>query len=85
MKLHITPDVLGKMYFYDIMMLYNRYDQYVQDEQESQKEQQKQYEAQQEEYNSKYSNISSQMANITRGMGSMTPSSLTSGFNFPKI
>ena len=44
MKLHITPEQMGEMFFYDIMMLYDRYKQYVEEENEAQENQQKAYE-----------------------------------------
>lgn len=70
------------MYFYDIMMLYNRYDQYLKDEKEAQEEQQRQYE--EEHPTPDYGNIASQMGDVTKKIGSITPSSITSGFNFPR-
>ena len=71
------------MYFYDIMLLYNRYDQYLKDEKDAQDEQQKQYE--EEHPTPDYNNIAGQMSDVTKKIGSITPSSITSGFNFPKL
>ena len=73
---------MGRMYFYDIMMLYNRYDEYLKDEQKAQEEQQRKYE--EEHPTPDYSNMASQMNDVTKKIGSITPSSITSGFNFPR-
>ena len=85
MKLHITPLEMGKMYFYDIMMLYNRYEEYVKEENEAQEKQQAEYNEQYGDHQAKYDNMQSQMSQMTQKMGSITPSSITSGFNFPKF
>jgi uncharacterized coiled-coil protein SlyX len=85
MKLHITPLEMGKMYFYDIMMLYNRYEEYVKEENEAQEKQQAEYNEQYCDQQAKYDNMQSQMSQMTQKMGSITPSSITSGFNFPKF
>ena len=82
MKLNISPIEMGQMYFYDIMMLYNRYDEYLKDEQKAQEEQQRKYE--EEHPTPDYSNMASQMSDVTKKIGSITPSSITSGFNFPR-
>lgn len=73
------------MYFYDIMMLYNRYDEYVKEENEAQEKQQAEYNEQYGDQQAKYDNMQSQMSQMTQKMGSITPSSITSGFNFPKF
>jgi predicted glycosyl hydrolase (DUF1957 family) len=73
---------MGRMYFYDIMMLYNRYDEYLKDEQKAQEEQQRKYE--EEHPTPDYSNMASQMSDVTKKIGSITPSSITSGFNFQR-
>jgi uncharacterized coiled-coil protein SlyX len=85
MKLHITPLEMGKMYFYDIMMLYNRYEEYVKEENEAQEKQQAEYNEQYGDQQAKYDNMQLQMSQMTQKMGSITPSSITSGFNFPKF
>lgn len=72
---------MGQMFFYDIMLLYNRYDEYLKDEQKQQEEQQKKYEEEHPMPN--YSDIGSQMSNVAQKMGSISPSTVTSGFNFP--
>lgn len=67
MRLHITPDVLGKMYFYDIMMLYHRYEEYVKEENEQQK-------AQEAEYEERYEDMRSEMGSV---------SDMSKNFNVP--
>ena len=69
------------MFFYDIMLLYNRYEEYLKDEAKQQEEQQKKYE--EDHPMPDYHDISNQMSNVTQKIGSITPSSVTSGFNFP--
>ena len=85
MKLHISPAEMGKMYFYDIMMLYNRYEAFVKDEREAQEKQQAEYDEQYGNPQEQYSNIQSQISQATSKIGSLTPSSITSGFNVPKF
>lgn len=85
MKLNISPIEMGQMYFYDIMMLYNRYEAFVKDEKEAQEKQQEEYNEQYGNPQDQYSNIQSQISQATQKMGSLTPSSITSGFNIPKF
>lgn len=80
MKLHISPADMGKMYFYDIMMLYNRYEEFVKDEREAQEKQQAEYDEQYGSPYDQYSNIQSQISQATSKIGSLTPGSITSGF-----
>lgn len=72
---------MGKMFFYDIMMLYKRYEEYVKEENEQQEAQQKEYESRYDDMKYDHSNMASQ---ISKNVGNITPSSLTSGFTFPK-
>lgn len=83
MKLHIGPEEMGRMFFYDIMMLYNRFEQFVKDEKEAQEKQQSEYDAQYGSQMDHYSDMQNQVSQMTSKIGSYTPSSLTSGFNFP--
>ena len=83
MKLHIGPEEMGRMFFYDIMMLYNRFEQFVKDEKEAQEKQQSEYDAQYGSQMDQDSDMQNQVSQMTSKMGSYTPSSLTSGFNFP--
>ena len=85
MKLNIPPCEMGKMFFYDIMLLYNRYEAYVKDEHEAQQKQEAEYRDQYGEPSSQYSNISQQVSQMSQKMGSITPSKITSGFNFPNL
>lgn len=80
MKLHITPEQMGGMFFYDIMMLYDRYKQYVEEENEAQENQQKAYE---ENYQQNNINPSDMMRNVQNSMpnyNNMNIGSLTKGF-----
>lgn len=77
LKLHISPDVLEKMYFYDIMLLYHRYEDYVKEENESQKQQQEEYEEQQADMRAEMSSIQNNMNNF--GKNFSVPS--IGGFN----
>ena len=85
MKLNISPIEMGQTYFYDIMMLYNRYEAFLKDEKEAQDKQQAEYEEQYGNPQDQYSNMQSQISQATSKIGSLTPSSITSGFNFPKF
>ena len=80
MKLHISPAEMGEMYFYDIMLLYKKYEAYVKEEQEQQAKQQEEYEQEYGNPMDKYSDVQSQMSKVASNMGSLTPSSITSGF-----
>ena len=51
------------MYFYDIMLLYHRYEDYVKEENESQKQQQEEYEEQQADMRAEMSSIQNNMNN----------------------
>lgn len=73
------------MFFYDIMLLYRKYEAFVNEENEQQMEQQKKYE---EEYQNKvpnYRDIGNQMKDLTSNMGSFDAGTLTSGFQMPKL
>lgn len=73
------------MTFYDIMLLYRRYEAFVNEENEQQMERQKKYE---EDYQNKmpdYSNIGRQMSDATKNIGSFNTGSITSGFQMPNI
>ena len=73
------------MYFYDIMLLYNRYEAYLKDEKEAQEKQQAEYDMQYGNPGDQYSNMQSQISQATAKIGSLTQNSITSGFNIPKI
>ena len=85
MKLHIGPEEMGKMFFYDIMLLYKRYEAYVEEEDRQQKEEQKKYDEEMESQQDNYSNIQSQMSQITKNIGSYDSGTLTSGFTMPSM
>ena len=65
---------MGNMYFYDIMLLYNRYEQYVNEENERAKSQQEEYENSVEQPD--YGNIQNQMSN----MAHQSMDTITRGF-----
>ena len=73
MQLHIPPNVMGEMYYYDIKMLYNRYEQYIKEENENSKTQQEEYESSMEQpdpgniQNQMSSMMHQSMDTITRG------------------
>ena len=52
------------MYFYDIMMLYHRYEDYIKEENESQKMQQAEYEEQQADMKAEISSVQNNMSNF---------------------
>ena len=74
---------MGRMYFYDITMLYDRYAEYVNKENEAQENQQKAYE---EQYQQQYQNPSDMMRSVSNNMPSMpnygnfNMDSITKGF-----
>lgn len=73
---------MGRMYFYDIMMLFDRYNAYVKEENEAQEAQQKQYE---EDYQEKQMNPSDMMRNMNYNIPNYNipnVDTLTKGFNF---
>ena len=73
------------MAFYDIMLLYRKYEEFVNEENEQQMDQQKKYEEEYQDKMPNYNDIGRQMSDVTRNMGNMNPSSITSGFQMPKI
>lgn len=85
MKLHISPEDMGRMFFYDIMLLYKRYEAYVEDEDRQQKEEQRRYEEENGTPQEMYSNAQNQMNQMTKNVGSFDAGKLTSGFTMPSI
>lgn len=63
MKLHIPPCEMDKMFFYDIMMLYNRYSDYVDKENEANKKEQERYSEEYESQKSEYSSMTNKAMN----------------------
>ena len=68
MRLHITPEELGRMFFYDIMLLYHRYEEYVKEENENQKQQQSEYEMQHDDMRAEMESMSRNMSSFSSGM-----------------
>jgi hypothetical protein len=85
MKLHIGPQEMGRMFFYDIMLLYKRYEDYVEEEDRQQKEEQKKYEEENGSVQDMQSNMQSSMNQMTQKMGSFDAGRLTSGFTMPSM
>ena len=85
MKLHIGPEEMGQMFFYDIMLLYERYKAYVEEEDRQQKEEQKKYEEENGSPQDMYSDMKSQMSQMTNNVGSFDAGKLTSGFTMPNF
>ena len=84
MKLHITPIEMGKMYFYDIMLLYKKYEEFVNEQNEADEKRQAEYNEQDGGNISDYtSSMNSKVDSMINKIGSITPQSITSGFNFP--
>lgn len=82
LKLHISPEEMGKMYFYDIMMLHDRYSEYVKEENEAQENQQRQYE---EQYQQQQHDPGDMMRSMSKNMPNYSipnMDSLTKGFNY---
>lgn len=77
MKLHVSPKEMGEMYFYDIMLLYNRYEQYVKDENERIENEQKEYNEQNPPVN--YDNIQKNVSDMSNRMGNMNFDSISKG------
>ena len=84
LRLHITPIEMWKMPFYDIMLLYRAYEEYVNKENEEQTKQQEQYEQQAEDYKANMPNPSDykmpDINNISRGF-----TNSMSGFTMPNF
>jgi len=80
LKLHIGPEEMGRMFFYDISMLYKKYVEYLDEENKQQKEEQERYE---EEYNDKYKQPD--LDAMMKQANSNTPNmdSITRGFSMP--
>lgn len=85
MKLHIGPQEMGRMFFYDIMLLYKRYEDYVEEEDRQQKEEQKKYEEENGSVQDMQSNMQISMNQMTQKMGSFDAGRLTSGFTMPSM
>lgn len=73
------------MFFYDIMLLYERYKAYVEEEDRQQKEEQKKYEEENGSPQDMYSDMKSQMSQMTNSVGSFDAGKLTSGFTMPNF
>jgi hypothetical protein len=84
MRLNIPPTEMWKMPFYDIMLLYKSYADYVDEENKSQEEQQAKYQEEMEEQKAAM-NVDNykvpDLNNISRGM----INNAMSNFNIPKI
>lgn len=63
LKLHISPDVLNKMFFYDIMLLYHKYEDYVKEENKSNQQQYEDYSQQQDDMKSEMNSMVNSMNN----------------------
>lgn len=85
MKLNIGPQEMGRMFFYDIMLLYKRYEAYVEEEDKQQKAEQKKYEEENGSPQEMYGNMQSQMNQMTQKIGSFDSGRLTSGFTMPSM
>ena len=84
MKLHIPPTTMWKMPFYDIMLLYQSYSDYVDEENKEQTKQQEQYQQQIDEQKAANNFDNYKMPdinNISKGM----VSSAMNNFNMPNI
>ena len=64
------------MYFYDIMMLYHRYEDYIKEENESQKMQQAEYEEQQADMKAEISSMQNSMSNFGKNFSMPIMSSI---------
>jgi len=78
MRLHIGPEEMGRMFFYDIMLLYHRYEKYVTEENERQEREQDEYEKQ---HNDAYDNMSSMKSDMANMMSKFAYPSIPSSFN----
>ena len=65
------------MYFYDIMLLYNRYEQYVSEENERAKTEQEEYENSYQQPDS--SDISKSISDMSNKMGNINLDSISKG------
>lgn len=78
LRLHIQPSEMERMYFYDIMMLYNKYADYIEKENERQEKEQAKYEDEHADMMRDMSSIKNSMPNYN----SFNPSNFNpSGFN----
>lgn len=68
------------MFFYDIMMLYDRYKQYVEEENATQENQQKAYEENYQQNNINPSDMMRSVQNSMHSYNNMNIGSLTKGF-----
>lgn len=70
------------MYFYDIMMLYERFKQYIDEENEQQMTQQQEYEEKMSNDKFNSSDMMREAKNMTSNMSNFNANTLTKGFNF---
>lgn len=78
MKLHIPPSEIDNMLWYDIMMIYNAYSEYVDKENEENRIEQDKYESEYQDKMDEYKNFN--MPNVPK-MDVATPNFNISNFN----
>lgn len=81
MKLHISPKEMGEMYFYDIMLLYKRYEAYVKEENESAEKTNTEYNEQdQQQQPPDYNSVTKNVADMANKIGSLSMDSIGKGY-----
>ncbi len=80
LRLHIGPEEMGRMFFYDIMLLYHRYEKYIQEENEQQERQQAEYEQQNEDMHSEMASMRSDMGKMVGNIVMPTMPSMPTSF-----
>lgn len=83
MRLHINPEVLGRMFFYDIMLLYHRYEKYVEEENESNKQQEMEYQERHSDMMSEVNDMKNNMPNYEKNFS--MPNYTVPTFNMPNF
>ena len=73
LRLHISPEEMGRMFFYDILLLYKRYEQYLQDEEDNNAAQVQKYEEENGNMNDNINNTMSSMQNSINSMVGKMP------------
>ena len=82
MRLHIQPCELERMFFYDIMLLYRRYEAYVKEENENQQAEEERYRDMYSDMDSKKFDMNSAMNNFKNGNFNLDNISKDFGGNF---
>jgi len=82
MRLHIQPCELERMFFYDIMLLYRRYEAYVKEENENQQAEEERYRDMYSDMDPKKFDMNSAMNNFKNGNFNLDNISKDFGGNF---